>query len=102
MPTIGSVELLVVILVAFIVVGPRDLPRLMRSVGKWMGQIRLMAAEFQHNLDAVVKEADLDDLKKDALAIREEAESIRRSMITPLAPEKPKPVEEPKKEGSAK
>ena len=100
MPTIGSAELLIIILVAFIVVGPRDLPRLMRSVGKWMSQIRVMANEFQHNLDAVVKEADLEDLKKDALAIRREADDIRQSMTTSLAPEKKD--RDPKDEGSAK
>ena len=89
MPTIGSIELLVVLLVAFVVVGPRDLPRLMRSVGKWVHRIRLMANEFQHNLDAVVKEADLEDLKKDVVAIRREADEFRHSITTPLSPVKP-------------
>ncbi len=86
MPTIGSVELLVVILVAFLVVGPRDLPRLMRTVGGWVHKMRVMAAEFQHNLDVVVKEADLEDLKNDVNAIRTEAEDMRRSLTTPLDP----------------
>jgi sec-independent protein translocase protein TatB len=86
MPTIGSVELLVVILVAFLVVGPRDLPRLMRTVGKWVHRVRVMATEFQHNLDAVVKEADLEDLKKDVDSIRREASEMKRSITTPLGP----------------
>jgi len=101
MPTIGSVELLIVILVAFIVVGPRDLPRLMRSVGKWVSQIRVMANEFQHTLNAVVKEADLEDLKQDALSIRREADDIRQSIVTPLDGSKPAPAKKPD-EGSAK
>jgi len=84
MPTIGSVELLVIILVAFLVVGPRDLPRLMRSVGKWVHRMRVMATEFQHNLDAVVKEADLEDLKNDVNAIRQEADSMKRSITSPI------------------
>ena len=88
MPTLGSVELLVVILVAFLVVGPRDLPRLMRKVGNWVSKMRVMAAEFQHNLDAVVKEADLEDLKKDALAIRDEARDIKQSVTGSLSMEK--------------
>ena len=100
MPTIGSVELLIVILVAFIVVGPRDLPRLMRSVGQWVNQVRMMASEFQHNLDIVVKEADLDDLKNEALAIRQEAEDIRQSIMTPLSGGKPGAEKMPT-EGSA-
>ncbi len=69
MPTIGSVELLLVIIVAFLVVGPRDMPRLMRTVGGWVAKMRQMAFEFQHNLDVVVKEADLQDLKEDVSAI---------------------------------
>ena len=48
-----------------------------------------MASEFQHNLDAVVKEADLEDLKKDVVAIRREADDIRHAMTTPLSPVKP-------------
>lgn len=88
MPTIGSVELLIVILVAFLVVGPRDLPRLMRKVGGWVHKVRVMASEFQHNLDAVVKEADLEDLKNDVVSIRREADEMRKSMTTPLGPDK--------------
>lgn len=84
MPTIGSVELLVVILVAFLVVGPRDLPRLMRRAGEWMRRVRVMAAEFQHNLDVVVKEADLEDLKKDVVAIRNEAREMKNSIQNPI------------------
>ena len=84
MPTIGSVELLVVILVAFLVVGPRDLPRLMRRAGEWVRRIRVMAAEFQHNLDVVVKEADLEDLKKDVVAIRDEAHGLKQSISKPI------------------
>jgi len=100
MPTIGSVELLVVILVAFLVVGPRDLPRLMRQVGKWVHRMRLMANEFQHNLDAVVREADLEDLKKDVVAIRDEAQEMKRSITQPLsADEKKRPAA--KREGEA-
>jgi sec-independent protein translocase protein TatB len=94
MPTIGSVELLVVILVAFLVVGPRDLPRLMRTVGTWVRRVRLMANEFQHNLDAVVKEADLEDLKKDVVAIRKEATDIKHSISAPF---EPVPLKETKK-----
>jgi len=87
MPTIGSVELLVVILIAFLVVGPRDLPGLMRRIGGWVHRVRVMAAEFQHNLDAVVKEADLEDLKNDVMNIRREADDMKRSMTTPLSPD---------------
>lgn len=84
MPTIGSVELLVILLVAFLVVGPRELPTMMRTVGGWVKRMRVMAMEFQHNLDAVVREADLEDLKNDAMAIKREADEVRHSISQPL------------------
>ena len=44
---VGWQELLVIAVVAIIVVGPRELPQLMRTVGRWMGKARRMAREFQ-------------------------------------------------------
>lgn len=84
MPTIGSVELLVILLVAFLVVGPRELPTMMRTVGGWVKRMRVMAMEFQHNLDAVVRDADLEDLRNDAMAIKREADEVRHSIAQPL------------------
>jgi len=57
----------------------------MRTMGAWVRRVRVMAAEFQHNLDAVVKEADLEDLKNDVAAIRQEAENAKRSVTAPFS-----------------
>jgi sec-independent protein translocase protein TatB len=60
-----SSKLLILAIVALIVVGPKDLPALLRTVGKYMGVIRRHAAEFRAQLDEAIREAELDHLKKE-------------------------------------
>ncbi len=60
---IGWQELFIVGVLALIVVGPKDLPRMIRTVRTWIRRAREMAREFQSGLDDVVREADLDDLR---------------------------------------
>lgn len=62
---IGWTEMAVILLVALVVVGPKDLPRLARTIGKWAAKGRSLAYEFQRSLDAMAREAELDDIKKD-------------------------------------
>lgn len=56
-------EILVVAIVLIVVVGPKDLPRLLRSFGKTMSTVRSMAGDFRKQFDEAIKEADLQDLK---------------------------------------
>lgn len=63
---IGWGELLVVGVVALIAIGPKELPTVMRSLGQWMGKIRRMASEFQGQFQEALREAEMDDLKKQA------------------------------------
>lgn len=65
---IDSPELLVIAVVALVVIGPKELPGLLRSWGKWMGQMRGMASEFRGHVDEMVRQADLDDVKKQLTA----------------------------------
>jgi sec-independent protein translocase protein TatB len=58
-------ELMVIALVALIVVGPKDLPRMLRMVGRFVTQLRGMAGEFQRHLDSAIREAGIDDMKKE-------------------------------------
>lgn len=62
---LGVSEIMVIAVVALIVVGPKDLPKLLRTVGKFLTQLRGMAGEFRRHLDAAVKEAGLEDVKKE-------------------------------------
>jgi sec-independent protein translocase protein TatB len=57
---VGYTELLVIAVVALIVVGPKDLPKLLRHLGQFTASVRRMAGEFQRHLDEVAREADVD------------------------------------------
>ncbi|UXN04370.1 Sec-independent protein translocase protein TatB [Bartonella sp. HY406] len=60
---IGWSEFLVIAIVAIIVIGPKDLPKVMRSFGKATAKMRSTAAEFRQQFDDAMKEAELDDVK---------------------------------------
>src|ERR1700761_8155322 len=57
-------ELALIAVVALIFIGPKDLPRVMRVVGKYVRQARAIAREFQGSVDQMMREAELDDMKK--------------------------------------
>jgi sec-independent protein translocase protein TatB len=57
-------ELAVIAVVALVVIGPKDLPRVMRTVGLWVGKARTIAREFQSSLDQMMREAELDEMRK--------------------------------------
>jgi sec-independent protein translocase protein TatB len=56
-------EMAIILVVALVVVGPKDLPRLARTLGQWVAKGRAMAREFQRHVDDMAREADLQDLK---------------------------------------
>jgi len=66
---IGWQELFVLAVLAIIVIGPKDLPRAIRTVTHWVRKARGMARDLQDGLDDMVREADLDDIKKQANSI---------------------------------
>lgn len=70
---IAGTELLLLILLAVIFVGPKDLPRLMRSVGAFVRKARMVARDFQRSLEDIANEADLADIKKQAQDIKKQA-----------------------------
>ncbi len=72
---IDSAELLVVALVALVVIGPKDLPKVMRTVGYWVGRARGMARHFRSGVDTMIREAELEEMEK---KWREENERIMR------------------------
>lgn len=67
---IGWSELLVIGVVALVVVGPKELPTLLRTVGQWVGKARRMASEFQGQLNEAIREADLEDVRKSVEDLR--------------------------------
>ena len=62
---IGWSEMLVILLVALVVIGPRDLPRVARTMGRWVAKGRAMAREFQNALEDMAREAELDKVKSE-------------------------------------
>jgi len=61
---IAPTELLLCALVALVVIGPKDLPKAMRVVGHWVGRARGMARQFRSGFDAMVREAELEEMEK--------------------------------------
>ncbi|MGH6945390.1 MAG: Sec-independent protein translocase protein TatB [Geminicoccaceae bacterium] len=62
---VGWSEMAVILLVALIVIGPKDLPRVARTMGRWAAKGRSMAREFQNALEDMAREAELDTVKKE-------------------------------------
>src|SRR5262245_44122761 len=62
---IGYTEIMVIALVAIIVIGPKDLPKVLRAFGRTMQKVRGMAREFQGHLDQAMREAGVDDIKRE-------------------------------------
>ena len=57
-------KLVIIGVVALLVIGPKELPSVLRMVGQWMGKIRRMAGEFQGQFQEAMREAEMTDLKK--------------------------------------
>jgi sec-independent protein translocase protein TatB len=61
---IGWSEMAVIALIALVVIGPKDLPKVMRSASQWVRKARGLAREFQSGVDDMIREADMEDARK--------------------------------------
>ena len=61
---IGEGELLVIAVVALVVIGPKDLPKVMRTLGNFIGRARGMARHFRAGFDTMIREVELEDMEK--------------------------------------
>ena len=82
---IGWSELLVIAVVAIVVVGPKDLPKLMRGFGHYAGKLRRAAADFQRQFEEAMRESEIEEVRKAIESVRprraarpERAESTSR------------------------
>ncbi|HKQ55647.1 MAG TPA: Sec-independent protein translocase protein TatB [Methyloceanibacter sp.] len=102
---IGWSELLVIAVVAIVVVGPKELPKLMRSFGHYAGKFRRAAAEFRRQFDDAMREAELDEVRQAIESVRTETRVLEDKpplgqplMVegpptpTPPAPQQPTPT----------
>lgn len=72
---IAPTELLLIVVVAVLVIGPKDMPVALRAVGRWIGQIRRVSGHFRSGLDAMIREAEMQEMEK---KWREQNEKIMR------------------------
>ncbi len=62
-------ELALILAVALVVIGPKDLPAVLRTAGKWMRKIRGIAGEFQRTVDDAIRDAELEDVRQEVRKI---------------------------------
>jgi sec-independent protein translocase protein TatB len=70
LPGLGFSEILVIGVIALLVVGPKDLPLMLRKLGRWMARMRGMAQEFRSGFDELARQAELDELRREVDALR--------------------------------
>jgi sec-independent protein translocase protein TatB len=90
-------KLVVIGVIALIVIGPKELPAVLRTVGQWMGKMRRMAAEFQGQFQDAMREAEMADLKKTF----DETTSGLSSVFDPIKNDMDKMVGDPMSTGSS-
>lgn len=72
---VGPSELLLIVIVAVIVIGPKDLPLALRTAGRWIGKMRRISGHFRSGLDAMIREAEMQEMEQ---KWREQNERIMR------------------------
>lgn len=96
MMDIGSTELLMIIIVAIVVIGPKDLPRALYKVGQVIGKAKGMARHFRSGIDAMVREVELEEMEKkwkaDNERIMREYAAANPAAAAPAPPPAPEPA----------
>ncbi|MEM1306902.1 MAG: Sec-independent protein translocase protein TatB [Pseudomonadota bacterium] len=77
---IGLYELVVVGVVALLVVGPKELPGLLRTIGRYVGMIKRQASEFRAQFDEAIKDTEFDDIRREVDAIKSDTQATMRSV----------------------
>jgi sec-independent protein translocase protein TatB len=62
---IGATELLVIVIAAIVVIGPKDLPLALRTAGKWIGKMRRMSNHVRTGFDAMIREAEMQEMERE-------------------------------------
>ena len=67
---IGWSEIAVIVVVALIVIGPKDLPKVLKTIGIWVRKARMLTRDFQNSVDEMIREADMEDVRRQATELR--------------------------------
>lgn len=73
---IGASEMLMIVIVAVVVIGPKDMPTAMRTAGRWIGKMRRVSGHFRAGIDTMVREAELEEMER---KWREQNEAIMKA-----------------------
>ncbi len=73
---IGASELLLIVVLAIVVIGPKDLPMALRTAGRWIGRIRRVSGHFRAGIETMIREAELEEMEK---KWREQNEAIMKA-----------------------
>jgi len=86
LPSLGFQEIVLLAVLALIVLGPKELPLLLRKLGRWTAKLRGMAQEFRSGFDELARQAELDELKREVDALRRTTslQDIGRELSKPL------------------
>ncbi|MGH6878382.1 MAG: Sec-independent protein translocase protein TatB [Rhizomicrobium sp.] len=87
-------HILIVLIVALVVVGPKDLPRLMRMAGRWVAKARAMADQFRKSFDEMARQSELDELRAELESLRSERPlaDLDRTLRAPVLPPPKRPA----------
>lgn len=81
---IAGTELLLLIALAVIFVGPKELPKLMRTLGSFVRKARMMARDFQRSFEDIANEADLEEIKREAKDLKAKGEAAIKRTFDPI------------------
>ena len=87
---VGASELLLIVIVAIVVIGPKDMPVALRTAGRWIGKMRRISGHFRSGIETMIREAELEEMER---KWREQNEAIMKAHPDALAePDGPAPA----------
>ena len=87
MPGVGFEEMILLVIVAIVVIGPKDLPLMMRKFGRFTGKMRALAFEFRQGIDELGRQAELEELRKEVADLKKATgiDEIRKDLAADKA-----------------
>ena len=89
---LGATEILMIVIAAVILIGPKDLPLALRTAGRWMGKVRRLSNHFRTGLDAMIREAEMEEMEKkwrkqnEEIMAKHPGEHMHAGDVAPIAP----------------
>tara|TARA_Y100001970_G_scaffold35420_1_gene43774 strand:- start:27533 stop:27946 length:414 start_codon:yes stop_codon:yes gene_type:complete len=77
---IGWQEVLIILVIALVVIGPKDLPKVVRTVGQWTGKARSYARDFQRTIEGYADESEISAIQKELAEANKELKEARQDL----------------------